>query len=143
MPWRGTLVAWFRPSRARRANVVAIRLALDGWPVEISDTAGWRQSDDALERAGMDRARAALEEADLAVWLLDGSTAPVYPSALPPRVVFVINKTDLPAAWNHGEVAGALSVSATTGTGVPELCQHLANLLVPNPPAPGEAVPCI
>ena len=129
------------PQPGTTRDVVTTRLALDGWPVEIADTAGWRQSDDPLERAALDRGRVALEEADLVLWLLDGSAAPVYPNAVTPRVVFVINKTDLPSAWNHDEIAGALSVSAKTGAGVPELGHHLANLLVPNPPAPGEAVP--
>jgi tRNA modification GTPase len=53
----------------------------------------------------------------------------------------VINKCDLPAAWDQGQAAGAVRVSALTGEGIAELCQALARWLVPDPPPPGAAVP--
>jgi len=129
------------PQPGTTRDVVTTRLALDGWPVELADTAGWRTAGDALEEAGIARARAALEQADLIVWVLDGSTTPVFPDVSWARILFVISKVDLPVEWDASQVRGAVRVSARTGVGVSELCQRIADLLVPNPPGPGEGVP--
>ena len=129
------------PTPGTTRDVVTTRLALDGWPVELSDTAGWRSGTDSLEAAGIDRARAALEHADLVIWLLDGSAPPVFPEMPLPKVVHVINKIDLPRAWDWQSVNGGCLVSARTGEGVTVLCEHLAKVLVPDPPAAKEPVP--
>jgi tRNA modification GTPase len=125
-------------------DVVTTRLALDGWPVEVADTAGWRIASDALEQAGIARALAARESADLVVWLLDGSAMPVFPANPLPKALFVINKMDLPnperERWGQ-EIAFAARISAKTGEGLSELCQKLVERLVPIPPEPGTAVP--
>ena len=129
------------PSPGTTRDVVTTFLALDGWPVEVADTAGWRTTANALETAGIARAQTAWQTADLAVWLLDGSAPPIFPDKAHARTAYVISKIDLPAAWDWQTVADASRVSAKTGDGVTALCQHLANLLVPDPPAAKEAVP--
>lgn len=127
------------PTPGTTRDVVTIRLALDGWPVELADTAGLRTDAAALEAEGIHRARAAVEEADLCLWVLDASQPPVWPTF--EKVRLIINKIDLPAAWDLNEAAGALRVSAQTGEGLAELCQAMAGWLVPDPPPPGAAVP--
>ncbi len=57
------------PGATRDALTVAT--ALDGWPMELCDTAGLRPTDDELERAGIDRAWQTVAEADLVVWIFD------------------------------------------------------------------------
>jgi tRNA modification GTPase len=121
-------------------DVVTTLLAIDGWPVELADTAGWRNQADMLEAEGIARAQAAAKEADLCLWLVDGSSPPVLPELKSPNLRLVINKVDLPAAWTW-EGVDALQVSAKTGAGLTELCQNLSRWLVPNPPEPGTAVP--
>jgi 50S ribosomal subunit-associated GTPase HflX len=79
--------------------------------------------------------------ADLCVWVLDGSTVPVWPSANLGKTVLVINKCDLPSEWATPAGADAVQVSAKTGAGVPLLCQRIAAALVPEVPPPGTAVP--
>lgn len=123
-------------------DVVTIRLAIDGWLVEMTDTAGLRESSSRLEHQGIERALAAIERADLRIWLLDGSAAPVLPDD-PSGWCTVINKIDLPAAWDWRQVPDASRISAQTGAGLPELCEMISRRLVPHPPAPGEAVPCL
>jgi tRNA modification GTPase len=123
-------------------DVVTTLLALDGWPVEVADTAGWRSADEGLEQAGIARARAASATADLCLWVLDASVPAVLPDANLKAVRFVVNKVDLPAAWPLDEVTGP-RVSAVTGAGLPELCQRIADWLVPAPPPPGAGVPVI
>jgi tRNA modification GTPase len=121
-------------------DVVTTLVALDGWPVELGDTAGWRVADSALEREGIARARQTMDSADLCLWLLDGSAPPIWPDPNLGDVKFVINKIDLTPAWSFNTL-DAVPVSAQTGTGVAELCQAVANWLVPEAPGPGAAVP--
>jgi tRNA modification GTPase len=122
-------------------DVVTTLLAIDGWPVELADTAGLREDAEALEEQGIGLARAAAGTADLCLWVVDGATAPVWPRALPTPVLRVVNKIDLPPAWDLGTAEGASRVSARTGEGLGELCEALSRQLVPDPPLPGRAVP--
>jgi tRNA modification GTPase len=122
-------------------DVVTTCCALDGWPVELADTAGLRTATTDLEGQGIDRARAAAGKADQCLWVLDGSEAPVWPAAAVRDPLLVINKVDLPPAWDWQEVQNAVRVSALTGAGLPELCAALAARLVPRPPPAGSGVP--
>jgi tRNA modification GTPase len=119
-------------------DVVSTVTAIDGWPVELLDTAGLRLAADEVEAEGVGRAGAARAEADLVVWVLDGSRPHVRPSE---SDFVVINKSDLPAAWDWATVPTAVRVSAATGEGIPNLLTRIAARLVPESPPAGEAVP--
>ena len=105
-------------------DTVAESLNIHGVPVVLVDTAGLREVADEIEQAGVDRARQALEEADVVLlvvedgerWNVDrgswivgrGGEALVAagPTPLPPslkgggdRVVVVVNKCDLRGTW--------------------------------------------
>jgi len=122
-------------------DALRAHLQIDGVPIEVTDTAGLRDTDDPVERIGIERARAAAERADLVLWLVDerGSVAgdTVLLSALPgalPRLV-VRSKADASGHANAGTAdpnpardAAAqgtpqpdLAVSARTGDGLPAL----------------------
>jgi tRNA modification GTPase len=116
-------------------DVITVQLALDGWPVELTDTAGLREAE-GLEAEGIARAKRVLAEADLVVWLHDASEPPVADAPGSPGSLVVWNKADLAS----GPLAG-LSVSAKTGAGIPELVAEIVRRLVPDPPPPGAAVP--
>jgi tRNA modification GTPase len=122
-------------------DVVTTRLALDGWLIELADTAGQRSDAEMLEEQGIRRARATAAAADLCLWLLDGSAPPVWPSEPLAAVRYVINKSDLPPAWDAASAPDAVRVSALTGDGLAELCTAVIAHLVPDPPPPGAAVP--
>jgi tRNA modification GTPase len=122
-------------------DVVTTTIALDGWPVELADTAGLRADAADLEGEGIARARTAAASADLCLWVLDAAADPVWPGVPHERVLLVVNKTDLPAAWDVSQAAGAVSVSARTGAGLPELCETIVRRLVPHVPADDDAVP--
>jgi len=121
-------------------DVVTTLLAIDGWPVELADTAGWRTQAECLEQAGIALARDAAVHADLCLWVLDASTTPQFSAESVP-VQYVVNKMDLPAAWELASLAGAIRVSAKTGAGLGELCERISQTLVRQTPLPGEAVP--
>jgi tRNA modification GTPase len=136
------------PTPGTTRDTVSASLAFDGWPVDLFDTAGLRDSADPLEREGVDRARAAVAGSDLVLWVVDAtgprpsSAGAVAEALLVPtaQVLIVFNKTDVadvPAA----ELPEAARVSARTGAGVAELAARIATSLVPQPPLVGEPVP--
>jgi tRNA modification GTPase len=122
-------------------DVVTTRIALDGWLIELADTAGLRKEAEALEEQGVERAKAAATNADLLLWVLDGSAPAVWPSDAIGAVQYVVNKSDLPSAWKLERAETAVRVSAKTGAGLAELCASLVSRLVPDPPPSGAAVP--
>ena len=124
-------------------DIVGIQTALDGWPVEIFDTAGLRAAGDPIEQAGIELAQAKIAAADLVVLVFD-SSAPwtaadqnLFESH--PLALLVRNKTDLPPV--PGPHPAGMNVSAATSAGVDELCRAIAHRLVPQPPPSGAAVP--
>ena len=143
--YRRSIVA---PTAGTTRDAVTLVVALDGWPVELCDTAGLRESADAVERQGVALAEAAIRNADLCVWLADA--AGPHPGSVEAfaaahgvgveRVLPAANKIDLPAAWDSG---GWLAVSALTGRGLAELQRAIVSRLVPEAPPPGAAVPLV
>jgi tRNA modification GTPase len=129
------------PTPGTTRDVVTARLALDGWPVELADTAGLRAEAESLEAEGIAKAHATAAGADLCLWVLDGSAPPVWPTFSADSVRLVINKVDLPPAWDWARAAAAPRVSAQTGAGIPELCAAVSRWLVPEAPPLGAAVP--
>src|SRR5262249_38121947 len=129
-------------------DAVSVSLAFDGWPVEVVDTAGLRESPDVVEREGVDRARAAVEGSDIVLWVADAA-GPLPASTdevardlavTSGRLQVVLNKIDL-VAVPAGVVPEAVRVSALSGEGLSDLASRLAAVLVPDPPQPGEPVP--
>jgi tRNA modification GTPase len=102
-------------------DVVEARLDLGGYLLQVADTAGVRQTADAIEAEGV---RRALSHAagGMTLLLLDGSAANPragLPPDLPQPDLTVWNKSDL------GGVYGGISISLKTGEGVSELIKLL------------------
>jgi tRNA modification GTPase len=111
-------------------DVIEVRLDLDGLPVIVTDTAGIREPQGAIEREGIRRTLERAGAADLVLWLSDSSD----PAAVPPPEVSargdkffvpVATKIDLPGANLSRETSG---VSAKTGDGLSELTRRLAGI---------------
>lgn len=126
-------------------DVVKLATAIDGWPVELADTAGWRDSADSLEAAGIELARVYLERADLVVLVFDASTGltddDLRLRAAWPAALVVWNKRDLVSSDTTVGKADDIITSAAQGEGLEQLQQAISSSLVPNPPAPSQAVP--
>ena len=110
-------------------DAVRVRMALAGWPVELIDTAGLHGSDDPLEQEGMARTHRAVADADVRLWVLDRSTAPLWPPETFQPDGWIINKSDLPAAWEDDKVPEGILMSALTSEGVTGLCKWLSRRL--------------
>ena len=81
-----------------------------GIPMKIIDTAGIRDSNDALEKLGIERSKRAVETSDLILFVFDAST-PLDDSDLElldftngKQRIIVVNKTDLPKAFSEDEL---------------------------------------
>jgi tRNA modification GTPase len=129
-------------------------LDIRGLNVLLSDTAGLRESTDAIEQEGQRRARDAAQSADLRLLVLDGSRTPgdaelelIKTVAAQGPVILVLNKKDLgldDTALGLGFTLGRepCAISAQNGDGLKELEDQIeARLLggttnAPSPDAP-------
>ena len=113
-------------------DVLRERIQLDGMPLHIIDTAGLRESDNAVEKEGIRRAREEINKADRILLLLD-SREPEAEDLLQylPKTISITkiyNKIDLiNAAPKIQETATGceLHISIKTGAGMELLRQHL------------------
>jgi tRNA modification GTPase len=115
-------------------DVIEVRLDLGGYPVIVADTAGLRESDNAIEREGVRRALARAASADLVLLLQDG-TADADVSRETKADLVVWNKSDLP--WPHAR--SGLRLSLKTGEGLNELIDRTAELVRSRLHNPSEA----
>ncbi len=113
-------------------DVITEWVSLGGLPVRLMDTAGLRRPGDRLEALGIEKAREAMQEATVFLWVIDGSQ-PVSSEDFLARdatrgkpTVLVFNKCDLPVAacpqpgFSDGACA-EVKVSAKTGEGIEAL----------------------
>ena len=109
-------------------DIVEGELQLDGYLVRLRDTAGLRQTDDQAETIGVSRALAAAGQADLVLWLMDGTdpSAEPPPPGFPPAVI-LYTKADLTGAVPVPE--GALRISARTGEGMQALKERMLSAI--------------
>ena len=130
-------------------DVLTASTAIDGWPVELYDTAGITQprnrleAEGRLEFEGMARAIDRAAGADLVVCVFDQSRpwtdadqtlAERWPDAL-----HIHNKSDLPSA--APDPRRELLASARTGENLDDVLRQMADRLVPAAPPAGAAVP--
>jgi tRNA modification GTPase len=104
-------------------------LNIDGVPVLITDTAGMREANDPVEHLGIERTRRAIADADLVLFLLDGSQGvtgedrAIFTDIAESKYLIVLNKSDLDSFDNLicagiGDNSKQVAVSAKTGEGL-------------------------
>ncbi|MBD5162345.1 MAG: tRNA uridine-5-carboxymethylaminomethyl(34) synthesis GTPase MnmE [Oscillibacter sp.] len=131
-------------------DTVEEKAVVGGVLLRLIDTAGIRDTGDAVERLGVERARSAAAEAELALLVLDGSRpltdedrAAARAARTAPHVIVIRNKSDLPQspAFALPEGTGsALAVSAREGTGLAELEEAVAALFPAGEVPPGQVL---
>jgi tRNA modification GTPase len=122
-------------------DVIEETVTLGGLALVLSDTAGLRQARDLVEELGVARSRERLAQADLILYLVDGS-APFSPEdtqvlgELAGRpVLIVLNKIDLPQKIQLEDISRNFShrvvvLSALTGQGLENLEQAVLDLVL-------------
>lgn len=93
-------------------DVIEVPIELDGYRALLADMAGLRDTDDPVEREGVARARAWAADADVRLWVVDGSAADGWEAGsdlLRPGDLCVLNKLDRPV----GTAAEAAAVFAS------------------------------
>ena len=119
-------VAIVSPEAGTTRDVVEARLDLGGYAVLVSDTAGLREAQSAVEAEGIRRSHRAASEADLVLWLVDPAH-PAAPVGVQAKEVWtVFTKCDLHPATSETERPDGLIISALTGAGLPELVARIA-----------------
>jgi len=140
------------PEPGTTRDLVESRIVLDGWELEIIDTAGLRDESgtagaaSAVERTGIARAVAARDGADLVLHVVDARAVVAGAVAGPGgRELLVASKADLAGLPAAGGPAGTVWTSAITGAGIADLAAEIVRRLVPEwaeePELFGGAVP--
>ena len=146
------------PIAGTTRDVIAETINLQGIPAMLLDTAGIVETDDPVERIGVERSRKALATAAAVAFVVDGATAPTTDDldiarslAERPRdqqtpVILVINKHDLAQCDQQALIsvlpdAAIVHVSATTSEGLVDVEQILARTVTED--AAGSAQPAL
>ena len=137
-------------------DVVSAQMDIDGYVVNLSDTAGLRNTADFVERIGIERTNTEIANADIVLHIIDGDTPPCgHPSGQRGTLLSPMTQPNSPLArgvageTRRGVVApiaqneilivnksdtidshdipGAIYVSAKTGAGLPELMHEIRN----------------
>ncbi|ATJ84791.1 tRNA uridine-5-carboxymethylaminomethyl(34) synthesis GTPase MnmE [Halomonas beimenensis] len=120
-------------------DVLREHIHLDGMPLHVIDTAGLRDTPDAVERIGVARAWTEIEKADRVLLLVDATTTdavdpmaiwPEFVARLPDasRLTLVRNKVDSSReapGFDSSTTTPVVRLSAKTGEGVDNLKEHL------------------
>ncbi len=143
------LNAWSRSDRAivtdlpgTTRDVVESQLVVQGIPVQVLDTAGIRDTEDAVEKIGVARSLAASQQADLILFTIDaavGWTAAdqeifqrIVAAKANQPLILILNKIDIgqPEAIEiPPQVQGVVKTAAAQHQGVDELETAIANLV--------------
>ncbi len=108
------LNAWSRSDRAivtdlpgTTRDVVDSQLVVGGIPIQVLDTAGIRETEDIVEKIGVERSRLAAQSADLVLMVIDGLAGwterdlEIFELVRDRSVILVVNKIDLVDFGNY------------------------------------------
>ncbi|MCL2801259.1 MAG: tRNA uridine-5-carboxymethylaminomethyl(34) synthesis GTPase MnmE [Treponema sp.] len=116
-------------------------VSIKGIPVRLIDTAGLRETSDAVEKIGVERSKALLQEADIVLYLIDGELGLTKADE-----DFLKEHSNAIAVWNKSDIAPpspskltqcpqpVIQVSAKTGGGLLELIAAIVSDVQKNVP---------
>jgi tRNA modification GTPase len=117
-------VAIVSPFAGTTRDIIEVHLDLGGCPVSLIDTAGLRESFDAVEEIGIFRARDKAKSADLVLWLSE-TGAPVPPGVQGDEVWPVFTKSDLLPPAERQSLPHGLYISAESGENLDYLLKKI------------------
>jgi len=116
-------------------DVVEVHLNLSGYPLLVADTAGLRETGDAIEQEGVRRAKLWAEGADITLAVFDGADLPgldpTTRALLVEDTLVAINKADMLEAEAPELIDGhpVWPLSVRTGQGLDRLLSRLGELV--------------
>ena len=114
--------------------------------LRLIDTAGIRETEDRIEAMGVERSRQAVENADLVIFVCDGSKplteedkAVIEFSSKLPKAIALINKSDLGNAVQPADLpfATVIPICAKTGEGLEQLADTVDSMFASDTPCDG------
>lgn len=120
------------------------QINLHGIILKLIDTAGIRQTEDIVEKLGVDKSRRFAREADLIIYVVDGSTGlddndmdiiSMINEGVQGKVIVLLNKSDLQAKTTEEDIKGfidcpVISISAKEQSGIEELEKKLEEMFL-------------
>ncbi len=120
-------------------DIVEETVRFAGIPLRLADTAGLRETDDAVERVGVAAAKRRIEEAQLVLAVFDGAfplgedDLRLLEALEKTPAVLIVNKNDLPEALDPAPLCASgkpvVSLSAASGAGLEALEQAVKDVL--------------
>ena len=101
-------------------DVVSINLDLDGYLINLSDTAGLRETNDQIESIGIERTKSEIKNADIIIHIYTPDSA--EHNIFANNEIIVINKSDTSDLRTH---TNAIYTSAKTGDGMDKFMNEL------------------
>ena len=122
-------------------DILEEQIQLKGLSLHIVDTAGIRKTDDPVEKIGVERAKEAVRDADLILYVVDSSALldendeEIISFLQDENVIVLLNKTDLPTVTGPEEIKKKLSkpavcISAREETGMEELSDLIESMFL-------------
>jgi len=130
-------VAITSPVAGTTRDAIEVSLDLKGYPVTLIDTAGMRETEDAVETEGVARTQRSAETADLRIALAshDAPLSDDVSALLKPDDLIVWNKEDVSAG-----AESTLCISAKTGDGLDRLIEKISQRLDFSDPSDASAL---
>lgn len=120
-------------------DIVEESVLVGGVPLRLADTAGLRETEDPVEKIGVEAARKRIGAAQLVLAVFDSSQPLVgedyrlMEEIQGLSAIAIMNKTDLPSVGDREKIKGAFThiayISAATGQGLGELEEQIAQVL--------------
>lgn len=116
-------------------DVVEGEINIGGLVLRLMDTAGIRDSDDLIERIGIDKTKKMIEEADLVLYVLDNNEpireedTKLLELTEDKKRIIIINKIDLENKINH-HFEGSVQISALRNLGIENLENKIKDLFL-------------
>ncbi len=117
-------VAIVSPFAGTTRDIIELHIDLGGCPVTLIDTAGLRETVDAIEQIGVFRAREKAKTADLILWLSEAA-APVPPDVQGSEVWNILTKADLLPPGEKQNFDDGYWISAETGKNIDGLIKRM------------------
>ena len=118
-------------------DVIEEYINLDGIPIKVTDTAGIRETEDVVEKIGVERSKEKINEADLIIFMLDRSRKlddedrEIIEYIKDKKHIVLLNKIDLESNISEEEINSldnVISISAKEEIGLEKLKETIKNL---------------